>query len=125
MTFDNFFMMKRWLENRNAGKTLSDFFVKCGFKTVAIYGAGDLGRLAYNELKDSAVKVTYFIDRNAMTLNNVDGIPVITPAEFEKLHDTEIVIITASGGYDSICRLFAQNIPEIGTVALYDVVCEC
>ena len=118
-------MMKRWLENRNAGKMLSEFFVKCGFKTVAIYGAGDLGRLAYSELKDSTVKVTYFIDRNAMTLNNVDGIPVITPAEFEKLHDTEIVIITASGGYDSICRLFAQNIPEIGTVSLYDAVCEC
>lgn len=118
-------MMKRWLENRNAGKKLSDFFINCGFRSVAIYGAGDLGRLAYSELKNSDVKVTYFIDRNALALGEVGGIPVIAPSEYEKLRDTDIVIITASGGYDSICRMFAQNIPEIGTVSLYDAVCEC
>lgn len=125
MAYDNFFMMKRWLENRNSGKMLSDFFIKSGFNKIAIYGAGDLGRLAYAELRNSDIEVTYFVDRNAAALGEVDGLDVITPSEFEKLRDTDIVVVTTAGGYDSVCGMFARNLPEIGTVPLYDAVCEC
>ena len=70
---ENFLALKRWLENRNANKTLVDYFHRYGYKTIAIYGAGDLGRLLYEEIKNSDIQVKYFIDRNGKESMKLTG----------------------------------------------------
>ena len=118
-------MMKRWMENINSGKKLSDYFINSGFRSVAIYGAGDLGKLVFEELNNTDVKVTYFIDRNAKVLKKFSGISVILPSDYNKLDSTDVIIITMSKCYDEISRMFAACIPEVGTISLWDAVCEC
>ena len=76
LSHDGFVMLKRWMENRNAGKTFADYIHEYGYRTLGIYDAGELGRLLYEEIKDSDITVKYFVDRNAEGLGKIEGIPV-------------------------------------------------
>ena len=48
---DGYLVMKKWIENRNAGKTFVDYFHECGYSRIAIYDATDIGKLLYDEIK--------------------------------------------------------------------------
>lgn len=122
--WDSFITMKRWLENRNNGKTFVDYFEKCGYKKIAIYGAGDLGKLLYEEVKESNIEVAYFVDRNAEGLNNVEGIPVLTIQEICAKNDIDILVITPIGNYEEICKVLVTLCPEIRTVSIREAVYE-
>lgn len=122
--FDCFVTMKRWLENRNNGKTFDEYFIKCGYKEIAIYGAGDVGNLIYEEVKNSDVKVKYFVDRNGEGLGTIDEIPVITLNDIEKIEEVDIMVVSPIDNYDAICRDLLKISPNIRTLSLKDAVYE-
>ncbi len=121
---DCFITLKRWLENRNRNKTFSDYFHQCGYRTIAIYGAGDMGRLLYEEVKNTDIAVKYFVDRNAEGLREVEGIPVIPVSEIRDGGEVDVLVITPIGNYDEICRLLARQAPEMRTLSLREAVYE-
>lgn len=121
---DCFVTMKRWLENRNSGKSFVDYFDECGYKNIAIYGAGDLGSLLYEELKNTDIVVSYFVDRNAEALGSIDGIPVILLKDVKQQKKVDVIVVTPAGNYDSICRDLVKNVPDICTLSLKDAVYE-
>lgn len=121
---DCFVTVKRWLENRNKGKTFVDYFVECGYNTIGIYGAGDLGRLLYDEIRNSNIKVQYFVDRNAEGIKAIDGIPVVMIDEIEKMNEVDILIITPIGNYNLISKLLVMKAPILRTLSLKDAVYE-
>lgn len=121
---DCFVTVKRWLENRNQNKTFGDYFHQYGYQTIAIYGAGDLGRLLYEEIRGTDVAVKYFVDRNAEGLHEVDGIPVITVPEISGMEEVDALVITPIGNYDAICRTLAGQVPEMRTLSLREAVYE-
>lgn len=122
--YDCFITLKRWLENRNSGKTWVKYFEGYGYKKIAIYGAGDVGRLLYDELKDSDIEIAYFIDRNAEGLNEISGIQVITPEEIVNQPKVDSIIISPIGDYVSICEALTRIAPNMPTVSLKDAVYE-
>lgn len=121
---DNFLALKRWLENRNANKTFADYFHRYGYKTIAIYGAGDLGRLLYEEIKNSDIKVKYFIDRNGEGIHEIDGIPVTTISSAGEMEDVDILVVTFLNTYDKMCETLARYAPEIRTLSLKEALYE-
>jgi len=116
--------MKRWMENRNEGKKISDYFAENKFFHISVYGAGDLGRLFYEEIRNSEIRVDYFVDRNAEALKFIYDIPVILPIDICKQKNTDIMVITPVGSYDSIVETLFNNYPEIGTISLKDIMYE-
>ncbi len=121
---DGFITTKKWLENRNAGKTFVDYFHDYGYKNIAIYGAGDLGRLLYEEIKNSDIKVSYFVDRNAEGILENEGIKVITVDKIKDMPLVDSIVITPVGNYEAISRALAIEAPELPTINLREAVYE-
>lgn len=119
-----FIVLKKWMENRNAGKDFATYFSTYGYRKIAIYGAGDVGRLLYYELKDSDIRVLYYIDRNAEGLGKVEGIPVITAEEIKNAEAVDGIVVSPVGSYQEICELLTRLVPEIPTISLKDAVYE-
>lgn len=122
---DCFVTLKRWLENRNQNRTFSHYFHQYGYQTIAIYGAGDLGRLLYQELKGTDIIVKYFVDRNGEGMHQLDGIPVIPISEIHEMEEVDALIITPIGSYDGICQTLARKLPRMRTLSLKEAVYEC
>lgn len=94
-----FYTLMKWLSNNRYKKNVEKTISQKGWKNIAIYGMGYLGRILYDELEESDIKIVYFID-NSFTdpigafdvyrfgddLPIVDGI-IVTVAE----HVDEIV----------------------------------
>lgn len=121
---DCFVTLKRWLENRNEGKSFEQYFKACNYYKVGIYGAGDLGHLLYAELKNSDIQIQYFVDRNAEGLAFVECIPVISIGELKNQQEVDVLVVTPVGNYSSICSVLAEIYPELAVISLKDVVYE-
>ncbi|MBQ9610044.1 MAG: hypothetical protein IJV15_11460 [Lachnospiraceae bacterium] len=117
-------MFKRWLENRNAGKTFVDYFNEYGFGEIAIFDAGEIGRLLYDEIKESDIKVLCFIDRNAEGIKEIDGIPVLQIKDIDKLPDVDIVVTSPVYQYDAVVKMLVNINPKIRTIYMKDAVYE-
>lgn len=91
-------LLVAWLALKQENKSLSDYFIKNNYKTVAIYGMKELGERLLNELQGSEIEIKYIIDRNA------DGIyadlDVFTPDD--ELEDVDVVVVTAIHYFDEI-----------------------
>ena len=118
-----FTMLKRWLENRNNGKTFSDYLASFGYSSVGIYGAGEIGILLYAELKGK-LNVLYFIDRNAETYGNVDCVPVILPHDLFRNPECDIIVITALTDIDNISSIILSQHPNQPVIGIRDAVYE-
>ena len=121
---EGFVTLKKWLENRNRGKTFADYFHEYGYQSIAIYDAGELGRLLYDEINDSDIGVKYFIDRNAEGIKEIDGIPVIILSQIGGMEEVDVLLVSPVVNYDAVCRLLAESEPEIRTLAFRDAVFE-
>ncbi|MCI8567069.1 MAG: glycosyltransferase family 4 protein [Lachnospiraceae bacterium] len=86
-----FLINNRWLQIRQQGNSLADFFTKNKIKQIAIYGMGHLGRSLYDELEESDVTVRYAIDRNPGTAMEV--LKIVSPDG--ELEEVDAVVITA------------------------------
>lgn len=116
--------LKRWLENRNAGKTFIDFFHEYGCNTIAIFDAGELGRLLYEELKDSDIKIQYFIDKNAEGIDHIDDIPVVMVKNIANMPEVDMVVVSPVYDYEEVLRLFMEINQEIKSIGFKEAVYE-
>ncbi len=121
---DGFITMKKWLENRNAGKTFVEYFHEYGYRNIAIYGAGDLGRLLYDEIKNSDITVSYFVDRNGEGMLENEGIKVITIDKVKGMPMVDALIVTPVGNYTTISKSLAIEAPDLPTLNLREAVYE-
>lgn len=98
-------MIIQWLNKELRGNKISDFFEQSDWNTIAIYGAGKLGKSLYNALEKSRIRVAFFIDKNASDIvlgynqkiisldgiveqESVDAILVTVPDSFYEIYDT-------------------------------------
>ena len=121
---DGFITLKRWLENRNAGKTFVDYFHEYGYQTIAIYDAGELGQILYGEITGSDIAVKYFVDRNAEGLQNIDGIPVILLSQIKEVDEVDALLVSPVADYDAVCRVLSELSPRLRVLAFKDAVYE-
>ncbi|GFI46933.1 putative glycosyltransferase EpsH [Lachnospiraceae bacterium] len=104
-------IMKQFLQIKQDGTTIKDYFEKNRYYEVAIYGFSDLGELLYQELRDSQITVAYIIDRNAGHISA--DIPILHPGG--KLKEVDVIVVTAVYDYveirEKLC--IGNNIPVI------------
>lgn len=112
-------MLNQWILIKKEGKSLEKYFLDRGYKTIAIYGMGEMGNRLYEELKDSVVEVKYAVDKNASrAYSELD----IVDLE-DDLEEVDAIVVTAVFEFDEI----ENNLSEKGNfsiVSLEDVIYE-
>lgn len=111
-------MMVHWMRIRQSGNNLSTYFDAHGYQEIAVYGMGDIGKILLQELKGSAVKIKYGIDRNKSRGSDV---VVVMPEEITEKVDA--VIVTPIADFDDICEVLSHRI-SCPVVSLEDIVYE-
>lgn len=103
-----------WLEERDKGRVLHTYFEERNFYKIAIYGMAELGRLLYEELKETNIEVVYCIDIKAERLNL--GMPIVKPEKVKKNVDAIVItpIYHFSGIFDLLNERLDSAIPILG-----------
>lgn len=115
-------ILNQWLILKQEGKSLEKYFTDNNYKTIAIYGMGELGNRLYEELKDSSeVELKYGIDNNAAS--TYSEMEVISLDEYEEADtdDVDVIIVTATFAFDEIEEKLS-DIVNCDIVSLDDVV---
>lgn len=112
-------ILNQWLILRQEGKKLETYFIEKGYKTVAIYGMGEMGNRLYEELKDSSIEIKYAIDKNADSVYADLDVKDIE----EDLEPVDAVVVTAVFAFDSILEQLKDKI-DGSILSLEDVVFE-
>jgi len=113
-------MLNQWLALKQEGKSLEKYFEENGYKTIAIYGMGEMGNRLYDELKNSkVVEVKYAIDKNASsTYSELDVIDVD-----DEMDEVDAVVVSAIFAFDEIEEDLGAKV-DCPVVSLEDVVYE-
>ena len=119
-----FTAMVKWMEAIEDNKSLSDYLLQCGYKNVAIYEAREIGRLLYNQLKNSSLHIECIIERNAESLNELMEIPVIRPSQALLLKNVDVIIVTPFENYDAVNEYFMNLGINTPTISLRDMLYE-
>lgn len=89
--------LNKWLELKQNYRELMTYFLNNGYKSVAIYGMGDLGKKLFFELINEGVDVLYTIDKN-IGADDVYKMVSLT----EKLPGADVMVVTAVSSFDEI-----------------------
>lgn len=113
-------LLNQWLLLKQEGKSLEEYFVENGYKTVAIYGMGEMGNRLYDELKSSQeIEMRYAIDKNA-----AGAYSELQVLELEDdLPQVDVIVVTATFAYEEIEKKLNERI-DYPIVSLEDVVYE-
>lgn len=112
-------MLNQWLALKQQGKTLEKYFIDNNYKTIAIYGMGEMGKRLYDELKDTSIKVKYAIDKEASSIYS--ELEVVD--KDERFEEVDAIVITATFAYSEIERELREKI-NFSIISLDDVVYE-
>ena len=83
----------KWLEIRQKGHSLEEYFRSNDIRSIAVYGMGELGCRLYDELEDSDIEIKYLIDINP---NGMDKVLEFTSLDNEKVDVSAIVVTVIS-----------------------------
>ncbi len=107
-----------WVDNLQKGKRIGDWLVEKGYNSVAVYGAGGVGRRVLAELSGTDIKVLYAIDKKPVEM----GIPVYAPED--DLPAVDCVIVTVIMEYREICRCLRARL-ECPIFSIEEIVSAC
>ena len=112
-------MLNQWLILKQEGKSLSEYLKTNHYKTIAIYGMGEMGNRLYDELKKSDITVKYAVDKNASgTYSELDVIDA--EDDFELV---DAIVVTATFAFDEIEKTLSGRV-DFPIVSLEDVIYE-
>lgn len=114
-----FVMMDHWVEVKQEGKNLAEYFKREGYKTVAIYGMHYAGERLYAELKNTEIEVKYGIDKNADTLYS--ELDIYHPDA--DLEHVDVVVITPVYFFSDISKELSEKF-TCPIISLEDILYE-
>lgn len=114
-----FLMMNQWVKVKQEGKNLSEYFVKKGYKKIAIYGMNYAGETLLNEFINSDIEVKYGIDKNAEGI--CSEVEILSPDN--ELPNVDVVVVTAITFYDEIAEMLVNKL-DCPIISLEDVLYE-
>lgn len=113
-------LLDQWMMNREQGMHTGNYFIKNGYKTVAIYGMGPMGNHLYKELMDSKeVDIVYAIDKKGISVFSELCVKKLT----DELPSVDVVVITVLNSYSSIVSILEEKMYS-SMVSLEEVICE-
>jgi len=98
--------LNNWLIMYQMKKNMIPYIEDMGYKKIAIYGMGILGKRLYDELEDSTITVLYAIDQNAENIR--DLVDVKHPSD--ELEEVDAVIVTSLHYYDEIKQNMSKKL---------------
>ena len=114
-----YLMMNQWVRVKQAGKNLTDYFKKKGYKNIAVYGMSNVGETLIDELKGTDTCIKYGIDMNASNIHL--DIPVFSlNDEFE---DVDAIVVTPIFYFDDIEETLSRKM-KCPIISLEDILYE-
>lgn len=101
-------ILATWIRIKQSDCSLASYLIWRGYNSIGIYGAGYIGELLINELKDSAVSIKFLIDRS----NKAETKYRIYRPE-DELPLVDVVIVTVVHEYERICSEISCACPVI------------
>lgn len=121
-------LTNQWLLNKNANKSVEEYFRKNQYKSIAVYGQGTLCELLCTELREQAksgVKIEYFIDKNtAGVCYNENDIPTVGPADIGTQKKVDVIVVTPIANYEEIIADLSDAAVDCDIISLEDVIYE-
>lgn len=115
----------KWLESELSGKGCTSYLEMYEYKKVAIYGAGDIGKLLVKALEKSSIDPVCVIDRRADEIYEFEGLEVYTLNEFlNKDIEVDSLIVTILSSYDEIVKEVAKKRIELPVMFFRDMIYE-
>lgn len=111
-------MLNLWLAAKNSGKNLADYFIQNGYRTIALYGMGEMGARLEEELRDSEIIIKYGIDKNGGS--PFDKMPVYSLDDCN-LPEVDAVVVTAVFAFEEIRKQLEERV-QCPVLSLADVV---
>lgn len=118
-------VIEQWLRNKINHKEIGDYLSELEIKSVAIYGAGKLGELLYDDLLQSNnIEVKYFIDKNASSLYyGIDDMDIYGLEESGNVQNVDAIIVTPYIQFNEIKVDLGKRLPfEPAYIAIDDIV---
>lgn len=112
-------MLNEWLILKHADKSFDDYLLKCGYKQVAIYGMGEMGKRLYDELKNTEIEIKYAIDNNAKNIYSEVNVFDIN----DTLEEVDAIIVSCTFAFSEIEEKL-RKITSCPIISLEDVVYE-
>lgn len=121
-----FFIYDQWLRLQEEKRYLHEYLKKCGVHCVAIYGDSYIGKRLYYSLQENGVEVRYFIDRNAVYLEEKipvyplqAGLPAVDLIIISLVEATEVIreelMQLSEARICSLAELFADMKNDVDT----------
>lgn len=115
--WQSYLMMDKWVRVKQEGKSLVNYFVEKGYKSIAIYGMSYSGITLLDELMESEIEVKYGIDANADKIYS--DIPVLKLTDH--LEDVDAVIVTPIYYFNEIEKSVSEKM-SCPVIPLDDVI---
>lgn len=113
-------IMELWLRKRLEGATpVSNFISVYQYKKIVIYGAGTLGELVYQEIKDTKADIIV-CDKSVENVDWFDN--KISNVDFLKGKSFDCIIVTPVHVYDEIEKEIAKKSVKSNIVSLIDII---
>lgn len=114
-----FLMMNQWVNVKQEGKNLAQYFFENNFKKIAIYGMSYAGETLVNELKSTEIEVLYGIDRDAeKTCSEIKVFSID-----DSLEAVDAVVVTPIMFFDEISDSLSQKM-NCPIICLEDILYE-
>ena len=117
--FKNYYnVLIQWLAKKQKNQSIEKYFIDNGYKTIAIYGMGELGNRLYEELKETEIIMKYGIDKNS-------GFGEIEILDIDdELPEVDVVVVTAVFDFDKIESNLKDKV-NCPVISLEDIVYDC
>lgn len=116
--FKNYYnMLNQWLSIKQKDQSLEVYFKDNGYKTIAIYGLGEMGYRLYDELKNSSIQILYAIDQKAEDIySEIDIV-----GKEDDFKSVDVIVVSATFAYEEIKKELEQK-TDITIISLEDVI---
>lgn len=106
-----------WVEMKQEGKSLVEYFEYNNIKSIAVYGMRELGERLVKELEGSDIEIKYIIDQNAGKIDT--KYPKCTPDS--ELEPVDAIVVTAIYYFQDIEEKLSKKV-DYQIISLEDVV---
>ena len=122
---NNYNVIMKWFENLLDKKQWSDYLAGYGYKKIAIYGAGELGKNLNRELNGTEVSVVCFIDKNAERIGHILDKKVYTLDRFfEEKIECDAIVVSVLSADRSVMLDVLKIDPVMPVLSLRDMIYE-
>lgn len=116
--FEDFYrLLNTWVEMKQEGKNLAEYFEYNNINTIAIYGMKELGERLVKELENSKIEIKYIIDQNADQIET--NFKKVKPDD--ELEPVDAIVVTAIYFYQDIEEKLSKKV-NYEIISLEDAV---